>query len=48
MIDFNVIKNFVLSLINKQELFIRKKQNIYNLMIINETFLNENNRIITK
>ena len=49
MIDFDAIRNFVSSfLVNKKDLFIQKKKNAYNLMIINENSLKSNDEMITK
>jgi len=40
MIDFNAINNFITkALIEREEYFIRKKFNAYNLVIINENSL---------
>ena len=47
MINFDATRNFVLSsLVNKKNLFIQKKKNAYNLMIINENSLKSNDEII--
>ena len=47
MINFDAIKNFVsFSFVNKKNLFIQKKKNVYNLMIINENSLKKNDEMI--
>ena len=46
-INFDAIKNFVSSfLVNEKSLFIQKKKNAYNLMIINEDSLKNNDEMI--
>ena len=43
MINFDATRNFVSSsFVNKKGLFIQKKKNVYNLMIINENSLKNN------
>ena len=47
MINFDATRNFVSSsFVNKKGLFIQKKKNAYNLMIINGDSLNNNEMII--
>ena len=47
MINFNATRNFVSSFfVNKKSLLIRKKKNAYNLMIINENSLKNNDEMI--
>ena len=47
MINFDATRNFVLSsLVNRKGLFIQKKKNAYNLMIINEDPLKSNDEMI--
>ena len=49
MINFDATKNFVsLSFVNRKNLFIQKKKNAYNLMIINENSLKDNDEMIIK
>ncbi len=49
MIDFNAINNFITkALIEREEYFIRKKFNAYNLVIINENLLFARNEKVNK
>jgi hypothetical protein len=49
MIDFNAINNFITkALIEREEYFIRKKFNAYNLVIINENSLFARNEKVNK
>ena len=49
MINFDAIKNFVSSsLVNKKDLLTQNKKNAYNLMIINENSLKDNDEMIIK
>ena len=47
MINFDATRNFVSSfLVNKKGLLTQKKKNVYNLMIINENSLKNNDEMI--
>jgi len=49
MIDFNAIDNFIIkALVKREEYFIRKKFDAYNLMIINENSLLARNERVNK
>ncbi len=50
MIDFDAIDNFMTkALVERKEYFIRKKSNAYNLVIVDEnSLLNENEKVNKK
>ncbi len=49
MIDFDTIDNFMTkALVERKEYFIRKKSNVYNLVIIDENSLFDENEKVNK
>ncbi len=49
MIDFDAIDNFITrALVKRKEYFIRKKFNAYNLMIVDENSLSNENKRVNK
>ncbi len=49
MIDFNAINNFMIkALVKREEYFIRRKSNAYNLVIVDENSLFAKNKRVNK
>ncbi len=49
MIDFNAINNFMIkAFIKREEYFIQKKSNAYNLIIIDKNLLFDKNKKVNK
>jgi len=49
MINFNATNNFITrALVKKKEYFIRKKSNVYNLVIVDENSLFDENERVNK